>query len=295
MAEISIGEAAGAGLRLLRREPMAVLGWAVLNLAVSVVLLAMMGGMIGQIAAVAARPEPDPADLVGLQMRMMGLQPLATLGGIALQTVVMGAVFRAVLQPEERRWAYLRLSTQELWLGLVAVVISFGVGFGVMLVILPLAGIAAFVGVLFRETLGVWPLVVIGLVALLAIVSAVVWMLLRLCMAYPMSFSDRNFRLFESWPLTRGHAGSLFLVFLLTILAALAVQIVGFLIGASAVAASIAPNWRALAGDPFILLRAAGPLIALFVVVNSLASALAAAITIAPLADAYRQLRTADA
>lgn len=296
MAEISVGEAAGAGLRLIRREPMAVLGWAALNLAVSVVMMAMLGGMIGQLAAVAARPEPDTADLLGLQMQMMGLQPLASLGGIVLQTVLMGAVFRAVLQPEERRWAYLRLSAQELWLGLVTVVISFGLGVGVMLLILPLAGIAAFVGFAFRETLGVGPLAVMGIVAVLAVVSAVVWLMLRLCMAYPMSFSDRNFRLFESWLLTRGHAGSLFLMFLLAMLAALAIQLVGFLIGVGALVASIGPNWRALlAGDPFVLLRAGAPLMALFVVVYSLASALTAAVTIAPLAEAYRRLRAPDA
>lgn len=298
MAEISIGEAAGAGLRLIRREPKAVLGWALLYLAFGAAMMALFGGVFAQFAAALAQDaEPDPTKLVGLNAQVMTLQPLMTLGSIVLQTVLMAAVFRAVLQPEERRWAYLRLSGQELWLGLVYLVLSFGLAILAMMLFVPVVGLTVFVGYLLRDALGPWGMALIGGPVLLAFMGGLIWLMLRLCLAYPMSFADRNFRLFESWPLTRGHAGRLFLVFLLAVLIALAVQLVAFLIGAAAILASIGPNWRAmLAGDPFVLLRAAGPLIALFVVVNSIASALAAAIVTAPLADAYRQLTSpADA
>jgi hypothetical protein len=296
MAEISVGRAAGAGLRIIRREPLAVLGWAALNLAMSVALLSLFGGLIARVLAVAGQPQPDSSDFIGLQMQMVGLQPLFTLGGIVMQTLVMGAVFRAVLQPEARRWAYLRLSGQELWLGLVTVVISFGIGFGVVILIFPLAAIAAFLSLAFRESLGVWGMVSAGLVAFLIVMSAVVWLMLRLCMAYPMSFADRNFRLFESWAFTRGHVGKLFLVFLVAVLIALAIQVVAFVIGAAAVVATLGPDWKALiAGDALALFRAGGPLMAVLVVVWAVLASLTAAITTAPLADAYRQLKGADA
>lgn len=296
MAELRVGQAAGAGLRIIRRDPVAVLGWAGLNLVLTAVLLTLFGGLIAQTAAIAAHGEPRTADLAGLQLQMMGLQPLVSLGAIVMQTVVMGAVFRAVLQPQERRWAYLRLSGQELWLGLVTVAISFGVGIGVAMLILPLAAIVAFVGIAFRETIGVWAMVAVGGLAALAVGVAVVWLMLRLCMAYPMSFADRNFRLFESWTRTRGHTASLFLVFVLAGLMAVAVQAVGLAIAAVAVLVTIGPNWQALlAGDPLLLFRTGGALIAVFVVVYSLFGAVVAAITTAPLADAYRQLTGADA
>ena len=35
---------------------------------------------------------------------------------------------------------------------------------------------------------------------------------LRLSLALPMSFAQRRFRLYESWDLTRGQAGKMFLV-----------------------------------------------------------------------------------
>ncbi|MFC3076755.1 hypothetical protein ACFODL_01500 [Phenylobacterium terrae] len=293
MAEISVGRAAGAGLRLIRREPKAVLGWAGLYLAAAAITMALFGAIFGQFFTTLARDaEPDPAVLMGLNAQMMALQPLVWLGAIVLQTVLMAAVFRAVLQPEERRWAYLRLSGQELWLGLVYLVLSFGISIVAMMLLFPVVGLAVFLGYLFRDALGPWGMVLIGGPTLLLFMGAVVWLMLRLCLAYPMSFADRNFRLFESWTATRGHAGRLFLVFLLAVLIALGVQLVGFVICAGLMLAVIGPNWQALmAGDPLLLLRTVGPFLPLFVVLGSVLSAVMAAITTAPLAEVYRQLR----
>ncbi|HEX2562248.1 hypothetical protein [Phenylobacterium sp.] len=292
MAEISVGQAVGAGFRLIRREPKAVLGWALLYLAFAAAMMALFGGVFAQFfAALSQDAEPDAAQLMGLNAQMMALQPLVTLGGVVLQTVLMAAVFRAVLQPEERRWAYLRLSGQELWLGLVYLVLSFGLAILAMMLLFPIVGLAVFVGYLFREALGPWGIALIGGPVVAAFMGGLIWLMLRLCLAYPMSFADRNFRLFESWTLTRGHAGRLFLVFLLAVLTALAIQLVGFLIGAGAVVASIGPDWKSLmAGDPLVLFRIGGPLIAAIVVVGSVLSAVVAVITVAPLADVYRQL-----
>lgn len=298
MAEISVGQAVGAGFRILRREPLAVAGWAALYLVVGVAAMALLGGMFAQFFAVLATGDgrqPEMADLMALQMQMMALQPLITLGALVLQTVMMGAIFRAVLEPEARCWAYLRLSGQELWLGLVSIVMSFAIGFGAMVLLFPVVGIAAFVGLAFRESLGPWGMALFGLPAALALVAVVIWVTLRLCMAYPMSFADRNFRLFESWGATRGQAGRLFLVFLAVVLVAVAIQLVGLLIGAGVVAATLGASWRSLSTiDPALLFRAGGALIALLVALGSGLSALTSVITTAPLADAYRQLRASS-
>ncbi|MDX9996890.1 MAG: hypothetical protein WCY15_02555 [Phenylobacterium sp.] len=291
MAELSIGQAAGAGLRLIRREPLAVLGWAGLFLVLTAAMLLMLGGLVAQTAALAGQAEPDPADLVGMQLQMMGLQPLFTLGGLAVQTVVMAAVFRAVLQPEERRFAYLRFSAQELWLGLVTLTISFGLGFAIALAVFPLAGMTAFMGFMLQQAMDAWGFVLVGGLAFVVLFVGVVWLMLRLSMAYPMSFAERTFRLFESWTLTRGHVAPLFLIFLLAMLLALAIQLLFLAIGVTAILASLGASWQAaLASDPLLLFRSAGSLIAVFAVLYSLAAALTAAIVMAPLADAYRQL-----
>lgn len=299
MTQLSVRQAAGAGFRLIGREPLAVLGWAALYLVLAAAAAALLGATFGNFFVVLAQAgdaEPAFSDMLALQMQMMATQSLFMLGALGLQTVMMGAVFRAVLQPEERRWAYLRLSSQELWLAIVYFVLSFGIGVAAGMLLFPVAALAAFLGIAFRDSLGAWGMAMVGIPGLIALIAVTVWLMLRLCLAYPMSFAERNFRLFESWAATRGHAGRLFLVFLLTTLAVLTIQLAGFVLFAGILIAAIGPQWQALlAGDPLLLFRTVAPLTALFVVLGSALSAVTAVIATAPLADVYRQLAASDA
>ena len=54
--------------------------------------------------------------------------------------------------------------------------------------------------------------VLAGLLGGLAVVVGLVTTALRLSMAAPMTFAAGEFRLFQSWRVTRGHAGQIFLV-----------------------------------------------------------------------------------
>lgn len=56
MTQLSVREAAGAGFRLIRREPLAVLGWAALYLVLAAAAAALLGATFGNFFVVLARP-----------------------------------------------------------------------------------------------------------------------------------------------------------------------------------------------------------------------------------------------
>src|SRR5947207_9797593 len=73
------------------------------------------------------------------------------------------------------------------------------------------------------------------------VISAVtIWLWLRLSMGPVMSFHQRQFRLFESWALTKGHVWRMFLVMLLVVLILFVIEVVMAIIGIASVAGTIA-------------------------------------------------------
>jgi len=117
-----MGDAIMAGFRLIAREPRAFLAWtlvyAVTGLgpqALSMVL------NVNTFAAASSGQQPDPAALSQAMGSLQALQPFSLLAVLLNSILLYGAVFRAVLFPEERRFAYLRLGGRELWLVLTMI------------------------------------------------------------------------------------------------------------------------------------------------------------------------------
>jgi len=176
----------------------------------------------------ASGAEPSAEDMFALQARMMALNPLMTLCSLAVRTLLMCAIFRAVLTPEDSRFYYLRFGKTELLVG------------AVYLCLIILMAIVAVVGVLLLVAIGavLWfaskgLAIGIGILGALALLVAIVWAMLRLWMALPMTFTERRFRFFEAWTLTRGQSGSLFLIGLLLIAIVFLMELlIGGVIGA---------------------------------------------------------------
>jgi hypothetical protein len=219
MDDFSFGEAIGAGFRVIGRNPLAVLIWAAAYLLlVGLPALAFVAHVI-PVALAAAQDakahmgHPDPAQVMAWQAGIMGWQPAIWLLSVVATTLLMGAMFRAVLQPEARGWGYLRLGRQELWLGLTYLVLLV-MGFILMFVLfLPMAiasGVMAAIGQHGGSTIGG---VILLVLAGLAGTGAIVWVLLRLSLALPMSFAQGRFLLYESWDLTRGQTLKMFGVY----------------------------------------------------------------------------------
>jgi hypothetical protein len=304
MAGFSASNAIGTGFRLIARHPLAVLAWALAYVVLGVLpQLAVMGTVLPDMFGFyrdALRNAPEAGEsfdmgrMLALQGRMMMLQPLMLISQLVMHAVLLGAIYRAVLTPQDSRFGYLRLSRRELWLGLTLAVFVVALMLMMFVVMIPLVvggvltAVAAERGGGGAGASGL----VIGLLAIAACV-AILWVALRLSLALPMSYDQSRFVLYESWALTRGHALKMFLVALALVVivwlieALLGGVVAGALIGYVAQGGGFA----ALADKgPGELIRMFGPWL---VVLGPLLAILAAclyAIWAAPLAEIYREL-----
>lgn len=241
MGQIDVGRAATAGFGVIARNPVAVLVWGLVFFALTILPLVLMFGTIGPAiaeyvqSAPTAGSDPDLSGMMRLQGQMMAANSLAQLGQLVAQVLLMCAIFRAVLTPEDNRWFYLRVGTGELMAGLmmifVGILILMGIFGAVLTAIIIIAGAAA---------ASAEAAVVLGIIAVLALIAGGVWLALRFSLAPVMAFVQRGFPLVEAWKLTQGKVGSLFLVGLLAVFIVLALEVAVFGAIIGAVIASIA-------------------------------------------------------
>jgi hypothetical protein len=167
-----------------------------------------------------------------------------------VSTMIRAAAFRSELESENSAWAYLRLGAQEFWVFASIFVLAI-ILFVVQLVIAIPIGIVtgvAMVGTVLSAgdhnpaglASGFAGLIVLRLVIQLILTAVTLWVWLRLCMGPVMSFRERQFRLFESWSMTKGHVWRMFLVMLLAFLIIMAIYIVLAIIGFVGIVAVIA-------------------------------------------------------
>jgi hypothetical protein len=310
MGKISVAGAAVAGLGVIGRHPLAVVVWGVallvLTLLPTVALMAAMGPQMSQMLQTLATQqtgELDPATLqqiMGLQSGMMLFNLGSWLWGTLVNAVVCAAVFRAVLKPAQPGLAYLRLGAQELWLALLFLVESvlfYIVAVIASLIIVALAfivGMASGQGEMAAGT-GVLTAVIAGLV----VAGVLIWVSLRLSMAAPMTFADAQFRLFESWTLTRGKGWSLLGVLVLTVILVIVIELLvaGVVLG-GLFAAGGPPAWLQdpakvqafFAQPPADLLRQVGPWAAIASLGWMLVASVLFTVFCAPWAAAYKAL-----
>ncbi|HEX8233554.1 MAG TPA: hypothetical protein VF559_09455 [Caulobacteraceae bacterium] len=292
MADFSLGKALGAGFTVIRRKPAAPLIWGLLYAPL----------MLGPILITMIVPQPDtsatatPQEALGRiwvsLLPLLMLQPFLLVGSIVVQAMLQCAIFRSVLEPQNSRRFYLALGPQELWVGLAQFCLGFVLMvpmFGALAVVLP-----AGVGVYFAAGGGhqaIAPVAVYAVIAGLAVLALTLWVFVRFSMAAPMAFADRNFRLLESWPLTRGHAGRLMLLGLLVMAMVIgAYAVLALVVGASTLMAVFTATALA-AFNGGADGRTVGAGVIFFFGVFAVLSGYLWAITVAPWADAFRQLR----
>jgi len=232
--------------------------------------------------------EPTPAELEGLSQTYLGLFALVAPLGLLLGAVLNAAVARAVVRPQEKALGYLRLGMDELRVLVVTVAMFILTCVGSM-VLFTVVGIC--VGLAAAANAGLaW---LVGIVLGLGAIAAIVWIMVRLSLAVPITLAERRISLFDSFGLTKGHSLSLLgmgiIAFIMSIL-------VGMLMGVVALPLTMTTGGleqlAALDGSSNVdILRTAGPAIAAFVVVNALVSALQLAVLYAPFSAAYLGLK----
>lgn len=241
MSDFSIGDAVGSGFGLISRRPLSVLAWAVVYLVLAVVPSLVHFAAIRPVWTVMMQRMfahlqggglPDFSDLQVYHMQMAhagGLFSLSLFGSLVAWAILSAAVYRCVLEPETKSFAALRLGAQELWLALLFIVLTILLVIAYVLIWVVAAilmVLAAVAGHAMSQPAG-------GLIAGLLIfligvgaVAAFLWICVRFSLAGPLTFKERQFRLFESWTLTKGHAWKLFGLGLLIILIVFALALV---------------------------------------------------------------------
>lgn len=308
MARFSVGEAATAGFGVIARAPLAVLAWGlVLFVAAATpmyLLLWFMRPDFATLMQMSAHPGAsiDPAAMdqfMRLQSGMMLFQLVFWLWATAVKAVLCSAVFRAVLEPADSRLAYLRLGAREGWLTLlflVEYVLVYIAFFVVTLLGVVVVAVVAVSSGGQATTAAVATAVTLGVAAL----AVFVWVALKLSMAAPMTFVDRQFRLFESWSVTKGHVGGLLAVVLLLVVFLIGIEV---LFGAVALGGIFAFGGQVawllepgaiealLREPPMEIVRKLGPMISIASVAWVVLSTLLLTVFCAPWAAAYRGLR----
>jgi hypothetical protein len=226
------------------------------------------------------------------------MQPVLLLTSLAVRAILTAAVFRAVLEPGDSRWFYLRFGARELWLALMIVV------FGILSFLVTITMGAVLVPLLMVLAMGaegnLFAVVPIMLAAVLIAVAVLGWLFVRFSMALPMTFAEQRFRLFESWTMTRGQTWRLIGVGLLLVgivlaleLALLALLVLASLafLGEGGVDEAAASAF--FAQDASIWMAELAPWAVGMALVGALLGAVVTTILAAPWAEAYRQLSAA--
>ena len=308
MASFSVGEAATAGFGVVGRKPLAVVGWAIAFVAVLIVPAALcflaMGPTFAQLVQLAMSQrggDPSPEmmqQMFKAQSGMTAFNMLYWLWSSFVRAVFCAAVFRAVLTPQQSAWAYLRVGSREMWLTLLVLVEQVLAMIAIFVVALVVVVIAVIVGISGGES-GKMAAAATGVIGFLGAAGVLLWVALRLSMAAPMTFVDNQFRLFESWTLTKGQGWSLLAVALLLIVFVIGMEIlVGVVVlgvvvagGSSLTAVHGAGAIEAfMARPPMDILRDAWPWVAGLGVIGALFSAVVQAVFFAPWAVIHRAL-----
>jgi hypothetical protein len=187
MNRFSASDAALEGFQVLGSHWRVVLGWclfAVLGF-VGLVVLAFIAIALATLAATSTQQANAVGGLVG------GL--VLGLGGVAIQWMVLVALYRMILRPGEPPGTfYLRLGRDEarlfaLWIViLILIACLITAGYLVVRWLARFGGAAAWGGTLLFLVL-------------------MLWLAIRTSLAGPANFASGRFGLVESWRMTRGH------------------------------------------------------------------------------------------
>jgi hypothetical protein len=292
VAEFSVSDAAFTGFRIVWERPWAVAIWSVLQIAVQLSLNLFVAWSAGpaftKLSQTSLAPNQDPTAVVDLFRQLAPTYAVLIMSVLVLNSVLYAAMNRAVLQPTESRFGYLRLAADELrQLGLFVLyaMLGFAIYLGLLVVgtvIVVVVSLAA--GGDAGTTVG------LALAILLPIILVVfVFVGVRFSLASPLTFVTQRVDLFGSWELTKGRFWPLFwtyatafgLSFVVYLLVFAIAAIASTLVGGGSIGA-------AMSTDMSSVKAVLTPARLAYLVVISIGQALIWPVTISPPAAIYR-------
>lgn len=288
----SATEAAFEGFRIVRRHPLAILFWGLAYVLFFIAFFALVGGQLAGVIAQAEAlqgGEPNVADLQALGQSYFTILGLGAPLGLLLSAVLSAGVARAVLNPSQKVFGYLRLGADELRVLAVNLILSIALGLG-FFVLAMIVGVAA--GVVAQGNQGAG--VLVGVLLGLAFAVLAIWIAVRLSLAVPLTMAEKRIAPFASFAVTKGHfwplLGMAVIAFIMSILVSLLGSVIALPImmftggGLAQLAALEGQSTQAI-------LQTAAPGLLAWGVVNAIVSALQLAVLYAPFAAAYRDIK----
>lgn len=279
-------DAAFEGFRLTRREPGMIVALGLVYVVLWGVVLAVahqpMAQLMQLMSQMSTGTEPSEAEAMAFMSAYGQIIAVSVLPSIIVNSIVQCAVMRAIFHPEEKRFGYVRLGKDEVRVTLVNLAVSFLLGAALVL------GAGA-VGVLIGlGANGMAPLILVGTLMALALLAAVGWLAVRLCLAVPIAFTQKRISLRQSFAVTKGRFWPVVGMLVLALFLSMAVSFLGSIV--TTPLTMMTGGLGVLAGDVSLT---GGVVAALFVwvVLSAVLGAAQMLIVYAPLAAAWKSLK----
>lgn len=288
----SATDAAFEGFRVVRRNPMALVFWALFYMVVIAAGFALLGGnFIGLMSAAEqleqAGGTPTTEDFMPVLTAYATLIAIIVPLSLIASAVLYAAVARSVLRPDEKSLGYMRLGMDEVRVLVVSLVLT------LLFILLSLVIFSVIGAVAGFATAGDMP--ALWFVVALLTVGAIclcVWLAVRLSLAIPITMAERRIALFDSFGVTKGRFWSLLGMALLALVMSIVVGLLGSLVFMPLrIIAGDLDSLRGLDGESITsILQVAWPAIVAWIVINAVTSALQLAVVYAPFSAAYRDI-----
>ncbi|WP_312163407.1 hypothetical protein [Phenylobacterium sp.] len=289
MTAFSATDAAFEGFRLTRERPKVVLIWAAFLFLVSVCSAVYLIS-IGQEAravleASAAQQSPDPQVFLST---MRDLLPMMVMG-LLVQCVMAAAVYRILLRPDDKGFAYLKIGMDELRLAALTFIYVILACITMVVVVLIAALIAA-----AASFAGQGPAILVGAATEMFFLGMLFYVGVRLSLAPAMTFAQRRIAIFDSWRLTHGQFWRLTGAYVLAICGIVVIAVLVLTIFSALVAVAVGGDIQAVgkmfSPDQTSLASYFSPVMIAYLLVAGWVYAVYYAVVIAPAAVAYRAL-----
>lgn len=225
MSKFSASDAAFVGFRLVREHPRTVAVWAVLmtvlSLMTSTLTIKLAGPQLTEFMALSADNEASPDAMFKVMGGLLPLMAMSLVYSLALYSVMLAAVNRMVLRPDDNRSFYLRLGADEMRQAGALILVSLtllGVYFAAILVSAILLGIGVAAGGGAMTGLA-------GLISFVGVACLMIYFTIRLSFASTMTFDTGRIAVRASWAMTKGHVGAILGAYVLATVMALIVYL----------------------------------------------------------------------
>ncbi len=223
MTALSPVDAALEGLRTMRRHPVVVLAWAGFSL-VMLPLLGLLAKIVlseqDRLSLTLRQPSADPREILDFISRLGGVMVLLIMLALVLGAILSAAIMRAVLRPEQRRWAYLRVGREDLRLLAVSLIHWAA---ALMLTIIPGGVVALGAALLAGTPVAGWFTFLGGL----TVIGLSTWVAVRLSLLAPHAFVSGHVDPRAAWLLTHGQFWRLLAMVAMVIVMCVIVSILG--------------------------------------------------------------------